>query len=136
MIRKFNGDTTETHPSGYRKTMTRYGDGKAVFPDGTVIDFKASGEAKEGRVAERSGFLSEVEAIGEERTRLKQRLAGSREDRVTRRLSFRCGACLLPFEPGRTRDDRDDQNRSNPAIFPKQLVKTVLADLFSHFVQE
>lgn len=40
-----NGDTTETHPSGYRKTTNRYGDGKARFADGTVIDFKASGEA-------------------------------------------------------------------------------------------
>ncbi len=45
VIKKFGGGTTETHPSGYRKTTNRYGNGKAVFPDGTVIDFKSTGEA-------------------------------------------------------------------------------------------
>lgn len=42
---------------------------------------KAIGEAKEGRVAERSEFLSEVEALEEERTGLEQRLGTDREER-------------------------------------------------------
>jgi len=45
VVKRVNGSTTETHPSGYRKTTNRYGSGKAVFADGTVIDFKSSGEA-------------------------------------------------------------------------------------------
>ncbi|MCG8589762.1 MAG: chromosome segregation protein SMC [Proteobacteria bacterium] len=43
---------------------------------------KALGEAQEGRVAERSELLAELEALAEERDRLGQRLETSRAERV------------------------------------------------------
>ena len=43
---------------------------------------KALGEAQEGRVAERSEFLSEVEGVDAERTRLEAELAEARERRA------------------------------------------------------
>jgi chromosome segregation protein len=45
---------------------------------------KAIGEAQEGRVAERSEFLSEVESLGIERERLAAVLSAAREERIRR----------------------------------------------------
>ncbi len=45
---------------------------------------KAIGEAQEGRVAERSEYLAEAEALEEERLTLERRLVESREDRGRR----------------------------------------------------
>ncbi len=49
---------------------------------------KAIGEAQEGRVAERSDLLAEVEAIEEERQSLERRLTGEREDRGRRQRAL------------------------------------------------
>ena len=49
---------------------------------------KAIGEAQEGRVAERSELLAEVEALEEERLGLERRLVGDREDRSRRQRSL------------------------------------------------
>jgi len=49
---------------------------------------KAIGEAQEGRVAERSDLLAEVEAILEEGESLERRLIGEREDRTRRQRAL------------------------------------------------
>ncbi|MCP5070412.1 MAG: AAA family ATPase, partial [bacterium] len=49
---------------------------------------KAIGEAQEGRVAERSELLAEVEAILEEAESLERRLVGEREDRLRRQRTL------------------------------------------------
>jgi chromosome segregation protein len=46
---------------------------------------KAIGEAQEGRVAERSEFLAEAQALDAERVRLEETLASRREDRAVHR---------------------------------------------------
>jgi len=58
---------------------------------------KALGEAHEGRTAERSELLAEIESLTEEHARLERTLEGAREDRTTRQreldaLALRVGS--------------------------------------------